>query len=280
MGNQTTFDYPQDGSVRASHFGELIDGPGDTHNILLARTTTRTRTKQGGDCDDTRASSLFTRKYHYAHVDTQVVERFTPGSSAPAVLETTTVHRSPAGLIMSVVCNGDTRVTYEYDDLFRLVGISDGSCTLAFTLDGRDDVVGCGRTDHFRVAGNPDKTFTTTCVRDALGRVTACTDGVGNETHTSYDSLGRTTSLTLPGRAPLLYAYDGVTPVGDPFSMLVTCDVSGSGTAEVLSSSLTRNGELRSTTDSYGHSTTLHLRRPPPPHPLRHAGRHLLHHRL
>jgi YD repeat-containing protein len=257
MGNQSTFDYPQDGSVRASHFGELVDVPGGAGNILLARTTIRTRDgwERGDDRDD-HSGALFTRKYHYAHVDTQIVERFTPGSSSPAVLETTTVHRSPAGLVMSVVCNGDTRASYEYDDLFRLVGITDGSSTLAFTLDGRDDVLVCGRTDHFRTAGNPDKTFTTACVRDALGRVTACTDGVGNETLASYDSLGRATSLTLPGRAPLLYAYDGATPVGDPFSMLVTCDVAGSGTLDVLSSSLTRCGDLRSSTDSYGHSIT------------------------
>jgi YD repeat-containing protein len=256
MGNQTTFDYPQDGSIVASHFGELVDVPGGAGNILLARTTTRIRKKKlSGDCDETGASSLFTRNYHYAHVDTQIVERFTPGSSAPAVLETTTVHRSPAGLITSIVCNGDTRVSYEYDDLFRLVGITDGSSTLSFTLDGNDRVLVCGKTDHFRTAGTPDKTFTVTCVRDALGRITSSTDGVGNATVATYDSLSRTTSLTVPGRAPLHYAYDGTSALGDPFSVLVTCDVQGSGTLDVLSSSLTRCGELRSTTDSYGHST-------------------------
>lgn len=255
MGNQSTFEYLQDGSVITEHFGELIDAPGDTNNILLARSTVRTRggREQCDDRDPDHSGALFTR--HYAHVDTRIVERFTPGSSAPAVLETTTVHRSPAGLVTSVVCNGDTRVSYEYDDLFRLVGISDGSCTLSFTLDGNDRLLVCGRTDHFRAAGIPGKTFTTTCVRDALGRVTACTDGAGNTTLATFDSLGRTTSLTRPGRATVHHSYDGTSATGDPVSVLVTCDVSGTGTAEVLSSSLVRNGELRRTTDSYGHST-------------------------
>lgn len=255
MGNQSSFQYLQDGSVVCSHFGELVDVPGSTNNILLARSTSLTRCGSG-DCDDEAGDediSLFTR--HYAHVDTQIVERFTPGSGAPAVLETTTIHRSPAGLVTSIVCNGDTRVSYQYDDLFRLVGISDGSCTLAFTLDGNDRSLLCGRTDHFRTAGNPDKTFTTTCVRDALGRVTACTDGAGNETVVTLDSLGRPTSVTPPGRATVLYAYDGTNALGEPVSELVTCDLAGTGTAEVLSSSLVRSGELRSTTDSYGHST-------------------------
>lgn len=114
MGNQTTFDYLADGSVMTSCFGELTDAPGDTNNLLLARATTRTR---GGVCQDGGANALFTR--HYAHVDTQVVERFTPGSGVPTVLETTTVHRSPAGLITCVVCNRDTRVSYEYGELRR-----------------------------------------------------------------------------------------------------------------------------------------------------------------
>jgi hypothetical protein len=130
MGNQSTFDYLQDGSVVTSRFGELLDVPGDDGNLLLARATTRGR--RGKDaCDD--GNLLFTGRF--AHVDTRIVERFTPGSGTPPALETTTIHRSPAGLVTSIVCNGDTRASYGYDDLFRLVSVADGSCTLSFTLD-------------------------------------------------------------------------------------------------------------------------------------------------
>lgn len=170
-------------------------------------------------------------------------------------METTIVDRSPAGLVQSVTRNGDLLVGNEYDSAGRLVRCADGSCRVDLTLDGRDDVVVCGRTDHFRVAGAPpSETFTVTYVRDSLGRVTQRADGVGNAWTAAYDSFGRCVSSTAPGRPPVLYAYDGSSAT-DPFTQQTSCDVAGTGTPVVLGSLLVRCGELKSTTDSYGYST-------------------------
>ena len=171
--------------------------------------------------------------------DTITVERFTPGSTAPPATEVTVIDRSPAGLVQSVTRNGDLLLSCEYDTAGRGIRCADGTCSAQLTLDACGDVVSVVRTDISGVNGVASKTFTTTCVRDPLGRMTSCTAGSGNTSTTEYDSLGRPVSFTAPGRPPLLYAYDGNAETADgsvdaPFSMQVSCDISSTGSPVVL----------------------------------------------
>lgn len=189
--------------------------------------------------------------------DTITVERFTPGSTAPHATEVTVVDRSPAGLVQSVTCNGDLLMSCEYDTAGRRYRCADGSCSAVATLDACGDVISMVRTDISGVNGVASKTFTTSCVRDPLGRVTSCTAGSGNVTSIAYDSLDRPVSITEPGRPPVLYSYDGgtVDATGDSrYSVQVSCDISSTGSPMVLSSCLVGAGECRRTTDANGFS--------------------------
>ena len=211
---------------------------------------------------------------HYAHVDcprrstdacfsvyleddSVEVERFAPGDLPPFAKETTLIDRSPAGLVMNVSRNGDLLAACSYDSNGTLISVSNAARTIDFDRDGREDVVVCGVTEHFRVASPPaPKIYTHTITRDALGRITAVTDGAGNTSSVTYDSLGRCTSLVDPGRAPILLAYDGEDASG-PFSYVGTCDASASGTPQTVVRGLHRCGVPLSFTDSNGYATTL-----------------------
>jgi YD repeat-containing protein len=271
MGNIFTYDYANNGSVTTSVYGELDDQPGSAGNVLLSRATARFSFGDlGGDSNDpvcldlpgvgdvcygidVKSSAFFTVE---TEDDTVTVERFTPGSTAPPATEVTVVDRSPAGLVQSVVCNGDLLMSCEYDTAGRKIRCADGSCITQATLDACGDVVAVVRTDISAVNGVASKTFTTSCVRDSLGRMTSCTAGSGNTSSIEYDSLGRPVSFTAPGRPPLLYAYDGGVADG-AFSVQVSCDISSTGSPVVLSSSLVRAGECRSITDANGQTDFL-----------------------
>lgn len=187
--------------------------------------------------------------------DTLIEERFTAGSSAQPVRETTVIQRSPAGLPRAVTRNGDSLLTLTYDSAGRLSSYSDGATSTALARDGNGKVLVCGNTDHFLVAGVPDKTFTTTRAYDALGRCVSLVDGIGNSTGFAWDSLDRCTSISEPGGLLVQIAYDGGSASG-AFSHRFSADVDGDGKPDVLSSALVRCGEALHLDDSYGHRTS------------------------
>ncbi len=185
--------------------------------------------------------------------ETITCDRFTPGGGSTS--EVTTIDLSPAGLVQQISCNGDLLETRSYDTAGRLVSSFDGACSFSFTLDGNGCATACTRTDISKGAGIPTKTFTVTNVLDALGRCIQTTDGTGNISSCAFDSLDRCVSFTDPSGFVTRCAYDGSSVVG-PFSEEISADAQTPGTFVVLSRCLVRSGELRSTTDSYGHTTT------------------------
>ncbi|MCH7227729.1 hypothetical protein [Haloferula sp. A504] len=189
--------------------------------------------------------------------DTIVSERFTPGAPGPHATETTIVDRSPAGLVEGVTRNGDLLLACTYDSAGRLASTSNGACTVTLVRDANGNVLVCGKTDHFLAGGGgpPDKTFSVTRAYDPLNRCLQSTDGSGNVTQYAHDSLGRCVSITEPGGLVITTDFDGSGP-GGLFSSRVSADVNGDGSPEVLASSFARCGELVSTTDSYGHTTS------------------------
>lgn len=269
MGNVTEYAYGNDGSVTTSVYGQLNDLPGSAGNVLLE--------KHKGQMSNLGSNPMYQESAKHAintkgtgatkdgrtmpnpffevetEDDTLTVERFIPGSTAPPATEVTVIDRSPAGLVQSVTRNGDLLMSCEYDTAGRRDRCADGACSVALTLDACGNPTSATRTDISGVPGVASKTFTTSCVRDPLGRVTSCTDGGGNVASATFDSLSRPVSITAPGRPPLLFAYDGGT-ASAPFSVQVSCDLSSTGSPQVLSSSLVRCGEVRSTTDANGYS--------------------------
>ena len=186
--------------------------------------------------------------------DTVEVERFSPTDSPPFAKETTVIDRSPAGLVMSITRNGDLLASYGYDSSGALHSISNAASTIDLDRDGRQDVVLCGKTDHFRVTSPPaPKTYSHSITRDSLGRITAVTDGAGNASSFAYDSLGRCTSLAEPGRPPVTFAYDGGDATG-PFSVVAACDIDNTGSPVELGRSLIRCGAPVSSSDSNGYT--------------------------
>lgn len=266
MGNVTEYAYANDGSVTTSLYGEVNDVVGSTGNLLLSRRKYKNSVHLDADhAINTKGTSATkdgrTMPNPFFNVETEddtiTVERFTPGSTAPPATEVTVIDRSPAGLVQSVTRNGDLLLSCEYDTAGRGIRCADGTCSAQLTLDACGDVVSVARTDISGVNGVASKTFTTSSFRDPFGRVTSCTAGSGNVTSITYDSLSRPVSITEPGRPPVLYAYDGgvADATGDSrYSVQVSCDISSTGSPQVLSSALVRSGECRSTTDANGYS--------------------------
>jgi YD repeat-containing protein len=277
MGNVASMSYDNQGFVTTTVLGEVEDLPGSAGNVMLYRSSSRgggpslrAFNQNSSRSNHTRAFNQNASRSNHTRLgltadlffdvvapdDTCVEERFATSGSAEPGMETTVVHRSPAGLPMSVTCNGDSVLTMDYDSAGRLSLCSDGATTTALTLDKKGGVLVCGDTDHFRVQGTPDKTFTLTYTYDALGRCTSVTDGIGNSATCMWDSLGRCVSTTQPGGLMVTMAYDGDTVTG-PFSQQVIADADGDGKPDVLSSSLSRAGEVVHFADSYGHRTSL-----------------------
>lgn len=191
--------------------------------------------------------------------DTWVSERFAPGSTALPATETTTVHRSPAGLVQSVTCNGDTLASYTYDTAGRPLTCSNGACAVSVVRDACDNVTSSTVTAFSTLAGSPAETFTTTATFDALCRSTSNSDSMGN-THTrAFDSQGRRTLETLPGGLVIHHDYDTVSTLGAFSSVTHWTDYNGDSIPDVVISSLYLNGECASTTDAMGHTTTFTL---------------------
>ena len=232
MGNACYFKYGNDGYATCSVFGEVNDVPGSADNVLLSKTssksgyTTRRRVEVlksnrtqnpngtpavgdpfgGGDVPleakgwtrIKNKGSLEARTAFFGvetEDETITCDRFTVGGEITP--EVTVIDRSPAGLVQQISRNGDVLETCTYDSAGRLASSSNGACTLAVTRDANGQVLLCGKTDHFRIPGTPDKTFSVTRVLDALGRCIQSTDGSGNVSTCSYDSLGRPVAATL-----------------------------------------------------------------------------------
>jgi YD repeat-containing protein len=269
MGNVATYAHANNGAVTCSVYGETIDLPGSADNLLLATTTffpvsnpsakpsastvgRWSRVKNKATLEVRLVSPFFCLE---VEDDTVTTARFSPGG--PSVLETTIIDRSPAGLVQSVTLNGDLQLACTYDSAGRLATCSDGACTTALTRDANGNVLSATRTDLTTVAGAANKTFTTACLYDALNRCVQATDGTGNVASLSYDSLDRPVELIEPGGLVVTTEYDGASTTGQPFSSrTIVPDVDNDGIPDVVESSLVRSGELVSTTDSYGHSTS------------------------
>ena len=180
--------------------------------------------------------------------DVLTVERSSPGDTTAHATEVTVVDRSPAGLVQAVTCNGDLLASFTYDSAGRSA-IDQGwhlrGGVRAGCLPG--NVTSITRTDLSGALGVPNKTFTFASTIDPLGRCTQTTDGTGNTASFAFDSLGRCVAVTEPGGLVVHTTYDGDSPTG-PFSLQISADVDGDGTAEVLSSALVRCGECRSVT--------------------------------
>lgn len=205
------------------------------------------------DCPSRATDAFFTV---YREDDTIEVERFGPDDSPPYAKETTVIDRSPAGLVMAVTRNGDLLASYGYDSSGALTSISNAAGVIDFDRDGRQDVILCGRTDHFRVASPPaPKTFSHSITRDSLGRITAVTDGANNASSFAYDSLGRCTSMADPGRPPVTFAYDGGDDDG-PYSVVTACDIENTGSSTELGRCLVRCGVPLHFTDSNGYTSS------------------------
>ncbi|MCW1886214.1 hypothetical protein OKA04_15865 [Luteolibacter flavescens] len=289
MGNVTELDYDNSGYTTTTVRGEVQDVPGSAGNVMLYRSTARmggpslrafnqnaSRSNHTRAFNQNASRSNHTRAFNqnasrsnhtrlsltgdlffdvFATDDTCVEERFTPGSSAAPAMETTVVHRSSGGRPVSVSHGEDTVATMTYDTARRLAMVSDGAVTRAYTRDKKGRVTVCGDTDHFLVAGPPDKTFTMTLAYDALGRCVSVTDGVGNSSSMEWDSLGRCVSVKEPGGLVVRTAYDGSSATG-PYSARTSADVDGDGQPDVLSTVLERCGETLWVENSYGDRTS------------------------
>jgi YD repeat-containing protein len=294
MGNVVHFSYDSRGGVTTEVFGEMIDEPGSAGNVLLSRGTcrwsgftTRRRVEvlksnriqspssggTGGEPDmlnlegidracysiqvnNTPASASRSLFHGWeTRDDTITEERFAAGSTAPPVIETTTITRSPAGLVKQVSRNGDLLATFTHDTAGRTLTCSNGASTVSVTRDERGNIQVCGQTQHFRVGGAPSKTFTTNYQYDPLGRLVQSSDSSGNTTTQSYDSLGRLQTLVTALACTIHCDYDGSSTAGT-YSQRVTADLDGDGSAEIVVSSLHRCGEWKSSTDPQGFVTT------------------------
>jgi len=279
MGNVVQFSYDSRGGVTTEVHGELIDQPGSAGNVLLKRKKTvvsvRANFQLGAlacedyltlpgltdacydlELDNTPSSacrSLFHR--WETRDDTITEERFTAGSTAPPVIETTVITRSPAGLVKQVSSNGDLLATFTHDTAGRTLTCSNAACSVSVTRDTRGNVLACGATQHFRVGGLPPKTFTTTHQYDPLGRLVSSSDSSGNTVTRSHDSLGRLHTMVTALACTIRCDYDGSSTAGD-YSQRVSADLDGDGAPDIVVSSLHRCGEWISSTDPQGHVTS------------------------
>ena len=189
--------------------------------------------------------------------DVSVVERFTPGQITPHALETTTLHYSPAGLLLSEVSNGDTIRTCAHDSVGRLTACTTpGACTTVCTLDASGNPTTCVVTAFSTIPGAPAETFTTTSVFDALCRQVICSDSLSNMITCDFDSLSRTTRCVQPGGLVTVCDFDTVSAsTGEFTSSCTVTQMNGLGQVLSTNSSICLGGFCSSETDALGHTT-------------------------
>lgn len=194
--------------------------------------------------------------------DTIEMERFAPGDTAPAPVETTTITRSPAGLPLHVSRNGDSLATCGYNSAGRLTSVTNAACRVQVVRDAAGHITSSTRTDYPSAQGLAAKNFTLSRIIDAFGRVTALGDGSGNNVAFGYDSLGRVTGFTDPNGDLLRLEHEANTPddegntPGGPFSVRYHKDVDRDGTPDFLGATYHRCGEPRQITCASGYTST------------------------
>lgn len=282
MGNVAVFSYDSRGGVTCSISGETSDVEGSADNTLLAQTFIQSSKGRsptavfalacsGGRDDEGafislpavqgveyglaefRSSGLLAHRW-FVKDDTIIQDRFVAGQTEPHARTTHVVTRSPSGLPLQVFRNGDLLATYEHDGAGRVLACANGACRVARQVDIRGNTVQCATT-HLR-AGSPPKTFTLTYTYDPPGRVTSESDSIGNTTSYGYDFLGRVTSIERPGGLVIHCDHNGETPDGLLYSRRVSTDLDGDGMPDIVVSSYSRCGELKSATDALGHAAS------------------------
>ncbi len=292
MGNVTQFSYDNKGYVTCSLYGEEVDVPGGAGNVLLARSeANHSCGRRGGalycwgsnymrtnppivtkDVDDIAGmrKQISNLKYDsfkikmsaffvYQETDEVCVkERFTPGQIAPHALETTTVHYSPAGLMLSEACNGDTLNTYAYDGAGRLTTcVQPGVCSTVCTLDAGGNPTAWVVTAFSTIPGAPAETFTTTSVFDPLSRQVSCSDSLSNTATCDFDSLSRNTRCVQPGGLVTVCDFDTVSASTGEFSSSCTVtQLNGLGQVLSTNSGVCLGGFCSSETDALRYTTT------------------------
>lgn len=100
-------------------------------------------------------------------------------------------------LIFRTDCNRDT-ISNAYDQADRLVAVHypDGS-QVSFDYDPAGRLIRC-----------VDQTGTSSYSYDALGRLTAYTNGFGHAVSYAYDEIGNLRTITYPGSRTVTYEYD------------------------------------------------------------------------
>ncbi|MBN8456256.1 MAG: RHS repeat protein [Verrucomicrobia bacterium] len=261
MGNQTVYEYDEQGFATVSFMGEVSDEPGSASNVLLARVKSNLPKHTPKIVKESHGLAMPPSVFFdvFTADDITITERFSPGAQGTSPTETRIIHRSPAGLAMSLTNNADVILTCTYDSAGRLVTCTDGACSVSLSRDAEGRILVCGRTDHFRTVGQTDKTFTRTMSYDELGRCSGTQDGGSNSQTCAYDSLGRITEFAVARGTVHRNRYDGSvssTLGTQPFSVASEVDVDGDGNFETLCRYQCWNGECRSITDAYGYVTT------------------------
>jgi YD repeat-containing protein len=110
---------------------------------------------------------------------------------------------STDGLLTAFTDAIGNKWSWDYDDAARAKTRTDPSgAVLKAEYDARNRISAL-------TAGDTRTVFDYSGVqRDALSRVTAYTDGFGNQLSYTYDGAGQLTSITLPGGKTVSYSYD------------------------------------------------------------------------
>lgn len=278
-GNVSSWFFGERGWVTAELYGELNDVPGTNNNVLLYRSRSRgvggsfpgTVEIGGGPGKDRvigdkgndallgeKDADFMANGFLLWPVEDDVIEidRFMPGSTVSSGTVTNHIDRSPAGLPLRELVNGDLIVAYGYDAFGDLIRITNIAQRVDLTKDSAGRVTSITRTDHFSDGVTPSQSFSHTYDYDALGRITGITDGVGNQQSLAYDSLGRPVRFTDATGFIRHYEYDGGSGTS-AYSWRVIGDFDRDGFPEVtLGSELVRGGHVRRSWDANGYETS------------------------
>lgn len=258
MGNVVRFDRDAQDLVTCSVHGERRDVPGSAKNTLLARA----RGRNGFSAASPRHTPFFNK---LTSVSDWEVDRTPPDIGAVAK-QTAAVHYSPAGLVTSVVNDGDTVLEVTYDTAGRSASCSDGKTIVVTLRDAAGNSARETRTDlkdKFQDGDIPTgEDFTYLRTFDALNRCVSLTDGGGNAESWAFDSFGRCVLYTDAGGFAMRGRWDGSVAGGGgvarAYTFLLEADVDGDGTPERLFDVMRGNGEILSVTNSNGDSTLFH----------------------